>query len=294
MDATKEDGQHDSIVIMVDGTEKTMAENQKRKDWGCLPYIAQVLQASDTKKLVHAVKFGLALVLVSLLYMLEVVHDKLGNNAMWAVMTVVVLTEYTVGATVIKGLNRGVGTTLGGGLGCFVAMLAQEIGGVGKAVAIGMSIFILGAAATYMRLVPNIKKKYDYGVLIFILTLSLVSISGVRGNEIIQVASDRLSSIFMGFAITAFTSLFIFPLWAGDELHSSVASQFDCIAQSIEDFLDDHIVQANGKKEQMKQESFPLAFQCLHQKVPMNHWQILPDGSHGMGGLASSTLGTST
>ncbi|PKA62927.1 Aluminum-activated malate transporter 2 [Apostasia shenzhenica] len=180
--------------------------------------------------------------------MLEVVHDRLGDNAMWAVMTVVVVFEFTAGATVSKGMNRGAGTVVGGGLGSIVATLAQEIGGLGKALAIGISIFIFGAAATYMRMIPNIKNKYDYGVMIFILTLSLVAISGVRGDEIIQVASDRLTSICMGLAVCAFMSFFIFPVWAGDELHSSLASKFTSLAQSIQDCLEDYVNQTNGKK----------------------------------------------
>ncbi|KAH0459733.1 hypothetical protein IEQ34_012547 [Dendrobium chrysotoxum] len=237
---TKPHGCRDSVVIPVDGTE-TLIIDKKRKGWRGLHYVARVIQVADYKRLVHAIKFGLALVLVSLLYMLEAVHDKLGDNAMWAVMTVVVVFEYTAGATATKGLNRLVGTIIGGGLGSLVAIIAQEIGGVGKAVIIGISIFIFGAAATYLRTIANIKKKYDYGVLIFILTLSLVSISGVRVDEIIQVASARLSSICMGFGICALVSLFIFPVWAGDELHSSLASKFNSIAHSIEDCM-------NGKK----------------------------------------------
>ncbi|XP_020598934.1 aluminum-activated malate transporter 12-like [Phalaenopsis equestris] len=227
----------DSLVIPIDGIE-TLGIDTKRLGWRkVLRYVAQVIRVADYKKTVHAIKFGLALVLVSLLYMLEAVHDKLGDNAMWAVMTVVVVFEYTAGATISKGLNRLVGTVLGGGLGSLVAIIAQEIGGVGKAVVIGISIFILGAAATYLRTILNIRKKYDYGVMIFILTLSLVSISGVRVDEIIHVAGDRLLSICMGFVICAFISLFIFPIWAGDELHSSLASKFNSIAHAIEDCM---------------------------------------------------------
>ncbi|KAI0504328.1 hypothetical protein KFK09_015280 [Dendrobium nobile] len=244
---TKPHDCRDSVVIPVDDTEILIIE-KKRKGWRCLHYVAQVIQVADYKRLVHAMKFGLALVLVSLLYMLEAVHDKLGDNAMWAVMTVVVVFEYTAGATVTKGLNRLVGTILGGGLGSLVAIIAQEIGGVGKAVIIGISIFIFGAAATYLRTIANIKKKYDYGVLIFILTLSLVSISGVRVDEIIQVASARLSSICMGFGICALVSLFIFPVWAGDELHSSLASKFNSIAHSIEDCMNSKKMMGEARK----------------------------------------------
>lgn len=48
------------------------------------------------------------------------------------------------GATLSKGLNRGIGTILGGGLGCMAAVLAQGIGRVGNAVVIGTAVFIFG------------------------------------------------------------------------------------------------------------------------------------------------------
>ena len=59
--------------------------------------LTRVISNGDKRRLFHAAKVGLALVLVSLLYMLEVIHDRLGDNAMWAVMTVVVIFEFTAG-----------------------------------------------------------------------------------------------------------------------------------------------------------------------------------------------------
>lgn len=91
-----------------------------------------------------------------------------------------------------------------------------------------------GAAGTYIRTIPNVKRQYDYGAMIFILTFSLIAISGVRGDQIIKLASDRLSSIFLGFAVCVFISLLIYPVWAGDELHESMASKFDNLARAIE------------------------------------------------------------
>lgn len=90
-----------------------------------------------------------------------------------------------------------------------------------------------GVGATYSRLIPSVKKKYDYGVMIFILTFSLVVVSGVRADKIMKLAGERLSNIGIGFAVCIFTS-FIYPIWAGDELHSSTASKFHKLASSIQ------------------------------------------------------------
>ena len=48
------------------------------------------------------------------------------------------------GATLGKGLNRGMGTILGGGLGCLAAVIAQDVGGVGNSIIIATSVFIFG------------------------------------------------------------------------------------------------------------------------------------------------------
>jgi len=55
------------------------------------------LGREDPRRVVHALKVGLALTLASLLYLLEPLYEGFGQNAMWAVMTVVVVLEYTAG-----------------------------------------------------------------------------------------------------------------------------------------------------------------------------------------------------
>lgn len=51
----------------------------------------------DPRRVVHSLKVGLAFTLVSLLYLMEPLFKGIGKNAMWAVMTVVVVMEFTVG-----------------------------------------------------------------------------------------------------------------------------------------------------------------------------------------------------
>jgi uncharacterized membrane protein YccC len=48
------------------------------------------------------------------------------------------------GATVSKGLNRVIGTILGGGLGCLAAALAQQVGGIGNAIVVDTFVFVVG------------------------------------------------------------------------------------------------------------------------------------------------------
>ena len=53
--------------------------------------------ADDPRKAIHGVKVGLALSLVSLFYYTRPLYDGVGGNAIWAVMTVVVVLEFSVG-----------------------------------------------------------------------------------------------------------------------------------------------------------------------------------------------------
>ncbi|PHT63628.1 putative aluminum-activated malate transporter 11 [Capsicum annuum] len=51
----------------------------------------------DPRRVIHSIKVGLSLTLVSLLYLMEPLFKGFGTNAIWAVMTVVVVLEFTAG-----------------------------------------------------------------------------------------------------------------------------------------------------------------------------------------------------
>lgn len=51
----------------------------------------------DPRRAIHSLKVGLSLTLVSLLYLLEPLFKGVGENVIWAVMTVVVVLEFTAG-----------------------------------------------------------------------------------------------------------------------------------------------------------------------------------------------------
>ncbi|CAI9785656.1 unnamed protein product [Fraxinus pennsylvanica] len=220
----------------------------------------------DKRRIIHSIKVGIALVLVSLLYLLDPLFKQVGENTMWAIMTVVVVFEFFAGATLSKGINRGIGTVTGGGLGCLAAILADKIGGrIGNAIVVASSVFIFGAAATYARLVPRIKRRYDYGAMIFILTFNLVVVGGVRAEKVMELAGKRLSTIGMGFAVCIFISLLVFPIWASDDLHYSIASKFDKLASSIEGCLEDYFKMAS-EKENKTDANLEACKSVLHSK----------------------------
>lgn len=97
-----------------------------------------------------------------------------------------------------------------------------------------LNFWLVGAACSYVRFVPSIKKKYDYGVLIFLLTFNLIAVSSYRVDDIWKMAADRISTIVMGCVICLMMSLFIFPNWSGEDLHNSTISKLEGLAKSIE------------------------------------------------------------
>lgn len=190
----------------------------------------------DPRRIVHSAKVGLALTLVSFFYYFRPLYNGFGQAGMWAILTVVVVFEFTVGGTLLKSINRGCATLLAGGLGIGAEYLASLCGEKGEPVVLGLMVFFLAAVSTFTRFFPNVKRRYDYGVLIFILTFSLVAVSGYRVTQILELAHQRLSTILIGASTCIIISIFVCPVWAGQDLHDLVAGNILKLAAFLQGF----------------------------------------------------------
>nr|XP_004244701.1 aluminum-activated malate transporter 12-like [Solanum lycopersicum] len=202
----------------------------------------------DPRRVIHSLKVGISLTLVSLLYLMEPLFKGFGSNAIWAVMTVVVVLEFTAGATLCKGLNRGLGTLLAGSLAFLIEYVATKTGHVFRAIFIGAALFFIGATATYMRFIPYIKKNYDYGVVIFLLTFNLITVSSYRVDNVLKIAHERFYTIAIGCGICLLMSLLIFPNWSGEDLHNFTAAKFEGLAKSIEACVNEYFSDEEQQK----------------------------------------------
>lgn len=83
------------------------------------------------------------------------------------------------------------------------------------------------------------KARYDYGLLIFILTFCLVSVSGYRDENVLDMAHKRVSTILVGGFTALCVCIFIYPVWAGDDLHNLAANNIEKLASFLEgkDFI---------------------------------------------------------
>ncbi|XP_030466252.1 aluminum-activated malate transporter 12-like [Syzygium oleosum] len=203
----------------------------------------------DPRRVIHSLKVGLSLTLVSLLYLMEPLFNGIGQSAIWAVMTVVVVLEFTAGATLCKGLNRGLGTLLAGSLAFLIEYVTTNSGQVLRAVFIGAAVFLIGATATYMRFFPYIKKNYDYGVVIFLLTFNLITVSSYRVQNVLKIAHERLYTIAIGCGICLFMTLLVFPNWSGEDLHNSTVSKLEGLARSIEACVNEYFSEMKSAEE---------------------------------------------
>ncbi|GMN18801.1 hypothetical protein TIFTF001_046848 [Ficus carica] len=125
-------------------------------------------------------------------------------------------------------------TLLAGGLGLGAHRLATLSGETGEPVLIAVFVFIIAAAVTFLRFLPQMKARYDYGLLVFILTFCLVSVSGYRDDEVIRMALERLTTIMIGSFTTVIICIFICPVWIGVELHKGVAGNLEKLGNFLE------------------------------------------------------------
>ncbi|KAH0724347.1 hypothetical protein KY284_000212 [Solanum tuberosum] len=183
---------------------------------------------------------------------------------MWAVLTVVVTFEFTAGATISKSINRGIGTTLAGAFGLGAKYLAELIGREGpNPIILGVLVFIVGALGTFTRFYPHIKRRYDYGTMIFVLTFCLVAVSGYRLENIFQFAHRRISTILIGVFTVMIISMIIRPVWAGEDLHKLASTNLEKLASYLEGFGSEYFhiseiksVEGNNNNEKGFHEAF--------------------------------------
>ncbi|XP_074582192.1 aluminum-activated malate transporter 9-like isoform X2 [Curcuma longa] len=188
----------------------------------------------DKNRVTFALKVGLACLLVSLLILIRAPYRVFGTNIIWSILTVAIMFEYTVGATFNRGFNRALGSLLAGIFAIVVIQVAMSSGHIAEPYVIGLSIFLVGSIASFMKLWPSLTP-YEYGFRVILFTYCLIIVSGFRIGNPIRTAMDRLYSIAIGAIVAVLVNVLIFPIWAGEQLHKELVDHFDSVADSLEE-----------------------------------------------------------
>lgn len=84
------------------------------------------------------------------------------------------------------------------------------------------------------------KARFDYGVTIFILTYSLVAVSGYRVDKLAALAQQRISTIVIGILMCLAVAVLVCPVWAGQELHLLTTRNMEKLADALEGCVEDY------------------------------------------------------
>eukprot|EP00252_Welwitschia_mirabilis_P013349 TRINITY_DN2940_c0_g1_i1.p1 TRINITY_DN2940_c0_g1~~TRINITY_DN2940_c0_g1_i1.p1 ORF type:complete len:499 (-),score=40.62 TRINITY_DN2940_c0_g1_i1:179-1585(-) len=226
--------ERESTCIGIDCAEGKREESRKVwpsfwKGWW------ESLKQIDAGKLTFSFKVGFAVLLTSLLILVRLPSQVFGPNAVWAAITVVVVFEYTVGATLNRGFNRTLGSIAAGVLALLIAQLAVHAGQVVKPLVVGTSIFIVGTLTAFMKQHPAMKE-YEYGFRVVSFTFCLIIASAYTSSNPVRTSLERLYAISIGGVVAMLVNVLIFPCWAGDELHNHLVSNFDRLADALQEY----------------------------------------------------------
>ncbi|KAJ3684948.1 hypothetical protein LUZ61_014112 [Rhynchospora tenuis] len=187
----------------------------------------------DKHRVAFSLKAGLAVMIVSLLLLISQPYEVFSANIIYAVLTVIVMFEYTVGATLIRGFNRASGSLLAGICALIVIQIILVTSHAAEPYIIGVSIFLIAVVTSLMKLWPPLVP-YEHCFRVILFTYCLLIDSAYRNTNPVFSALSRLYCIGIGAAVAVLVNVLVFPIWAGEQLHKELIASFHAVADSLQ------------------------------------------------------------
>jgi hypothetical protein len=127
------------------------------------PLSAYLAVKGDPSNAILAGKVGFSCCLMSLFVLFEEDHPQLQGLAVWAVITIALVYENNIGASLSKGLNRVTGTLIAGALAVFVNHVGPMMGGFHMYFVL-FSIFIATWIPVFLRFGSSLKEHWNYAL----------------------------------------------------------------------------------------------------------------------------------
>ncbi|KAF3340071.1 aluminum-activated malate transporter 9-like protein [Carex littledalei] len=199
-------------------------------------YIRDLWQFAKEDKhgVAFSLKVGLAMIIVSLLILISQPYEVFGTNIIYAILTVAVMFEYTVGATLNRGFNRAAGTLVAGTCALMVIQIILVSAHAAEPYIIGASIFLVAVVTSFMKIWPPLVP-YEHCFRVTLFTYCLIIISAYRNSNPVFTALTRLYCIAIGASIAVIMNVLVCPIWAGEQLHNEFVASFHSVAESLEE-----------------------------------------------------------
>lgn len=133
----------------------------------------------------------------------------------WTLVTIIVLTQPNVGASISKGVLRIIGTVAGAAVGVLLLQLVQQ---PVPFVALLSFVIVVSSYCGAGRVAP-------YAFAIFGITTIIVAMSGFLDPTVgVSIAVQRSAEVAIGIVVALFVTMVVWPIRAADELPRRLAA----------------------------------------------------------------------